>query len=84
MALPHNTLTALQKASICVASSDDSNLSDMLVACQFIMGCYSTQGEPSPRLREKLDRKFTPTKNLGITPQQKFSFGASKGLDFAS
>ena len=34
-------LTPLQKATICAAYSDDSNLSDMLVACQFIMGCFA-------------------------------------------
>lgn len=84
MQTPTSHLTPLQKASICVANADDSNISDMLVACQFIMGCYSTKQEQSPRLKEKLAAKFTASKQLEIQPAQKITFGNKKGLDITT
>eukprot|EP00026_Physarum_polycephalum_P005727 Phypoly_transcript_05765.p1 GENE.Phypoly_transcript_05765~~Phypoly_transcript_05765.p1 ORF type:complete len:617 (+),score=123.44 Phypoly_transcript_05765:53-1852(+) len=82
---PGTQLTPLQKATICVANSDDSNLSGMLVACQLMMGCYSTNHEQSPRLKERLSTKFTPSKQLDVPPPaQKISFGNKKGLDIAT
>jgi hypothetical protein len=78
-------LTPLQKASVCVAAAGDANVSEMLEACQFIMGQYSLlKGEGSTRLKDKIDNKFTPSRNLGLSPTQKFSLGGEKGLDFAS
>lgn len=81
----NNTLTPLQKATICVNEADStSNLSDMLVACQFILGCYNSKQEQPTRLKEKLSTKFTPAQQITEPPKQKISFGNQKGLDIAT